>query len=108
MEGILAALALAPAPSPRGFSAQTDACLGHDTPERAPGIRAPALVLAGRDDALVPPSVTEALARLLPGARFEVHPGSHGFLLESAGPVAASVLRFLRSIEEEDGGGPIP
>jgi len=108
VEGILAALAGAPAPSPRGFSAQTDACLGHDTRERAPQIRAPALVLAGRDDALVPPSATEALAKLLPRARFEVHPGGHAFLLKSAGPVSASVLRFLRSIEGEDGGGPIP
>jgi len=34
--------------------------------------------------------------------------GGHAFLLESAGPVAASVLRFLRSIEGGDGGGPIP
>ena len=63
-----------------------------------------ALVLAGRDDALVPPSATEALAKLLPRARFEVHPGGHAFLLESAGAVAASVLRFLRSIEGDRGG----
>jgi pimeloyl-ACP methyl ester carboxylesterase len=104
VEGILAALVGAPAPSPRGFSAQADACLAHDTRERTSHIRALALVLAGKDDALVPPSATEALAKLLPRARFEVHPGGHAFLLESAGAVAPSVLRFLRSIEGDRGG----
>ena len=104
VEGILAALVGAPAPSPRDFSAQADACLAHDTRERTSQIRALALVLAGKDDALVPPSATEALAKLLPRARFEVHPGGHAFLLESAGAVASSVLRFLRSIEGDRGG----
>ena len=51
------------------------------------------------------PAVRDGGAREAPaaGARFEVHPGGHAFLLESAGPVAASVLRFLRSIEEDCG-----
>lgn len=98
-EGILAALAGAPPPSPRGFSAQAGACLAHDGRDRAARIDAPALVLGGSDDALVPPSATGALARLLPRARLEVHPGGHAFLLESAGAVAASVLRFLREQE---------
>ncbi len=104
LDAILGALAGAPAPSPRGFSAQADACLAHDTRDRAPQIQAPALVLAGKDDALVPLFATEELANLLPRSRLEVHPGGHAFLLETAGPVAASVLRFLRSIEEDRGG----
>lgn len=104
VEGVVKALAGGPLPSPRGFSAQADACITHDARDRAGRIRASALVLAGADDALVPPSATEALAKLLPRARFEVHPGGHAFLLESAEQVAASVLIFLRSIEEEGGG----
>jgi pimeloyl-ACP methyl ester carboxylesterase len=102
--GILAALASAPPPSPRGFSAQTDACLTHDSRDRTGRIHVQALVLAGSGDALVPLSATEELANLLPRSRLEVHAGGHAFLLESAGPVAASVLRFLRSIKEGDGG----
>jgi pimeloyl-ACP methyl ester carboxylesterase len=104
VEGIATALAGTPAPSPQGFSAQADACIAHDARDRAGRIRAPALVLAGADDALVPPGATEALAKLLPRARCEVHPGGHAFLLKSAEAVGASVLAFLRSIEEEDGG----
>jgi 3-oxoadipate enol-lactonase len=103
-DGILAALAGSPAPSPRGFAAQAEACLAHDTRGRAPGIGCPALVLAGGEDALVPASATEGLAELLPRSRLEVHPGGHAFLLESARQAAASVLRFLRSSEEAGGG----
>ncbi len=104
VEGIAEALAAAPTPSPRGFSAQADACIAHDARARAGRIRARALVLAGGEDALVPPPATEELAKLLPRARREVHPGGHAFLLESAEPVAEAVLRFLRSIEEDGGG----
>ena len=95
IEGALSALACAPAPSAHGFAAQTDACLAHDTRERASRISAPALVLAGEDDILLPAAETEALARLLPHGRFECHPGGHAFLTESTGSVSASVLRFL-------------
>jgi pimeloyl-ACP methyl ester carboxylesterase len=102
-EAIVAAFAAAPLPPLRGFSAQADACLAHDARERAPRIQAPALVLAGRDDALVPRPSTEELARLLPRGRLEVHPGGHAFLLESAGEVAATVLRFLRDVDGPGG-----
>lgn len=98
-EMILGAMSGAPAPSPEGFSAQCDACLAHDSRERAPGIRAPALVLGGRDDALIPPAATEALARLLPRARLETLPGGHAFLLESAPGAADAILRFLREVD---------
>jgi pimeloyl-ACP methyl ester carboxylesterase len=98
-EAILAALAGAPAPSPRGFSAQADACLAHDTRDRAAGIRAPALVLAGREDALVPPSASEGLARLLPHARLQLHEGGHAFLLESTAAVTDAALAFLRGVD---------
>lgn len=96
-EGTLAARSGAPAPSVRGFAAQADACLAHDTRERASGINAPALVLAGEDDVLLPAAASETLAGLLPRGRFERHPGGHAFLTESTAVAAASVLRFLGS-----------
>lgn len=100
IEGALAALADAPARSARGFAAQADACLAHDTRERASRIGAPALVLAGEDDVLLPAASAETLAGLLPRGRFERHPGGHAFLTESTRAVAASVLRFLGSARE--------
>jgi len=99
-EGILTALAGAPVPSAAGFAAQAGACLAHDTRERASRIGAPALVLAGEDDVLLPAAAAEELARLLPRGRFERHPGGHAFLSESTAAVAASVLRFLGSARE--------
>lgn len=101
IEWTLATLADAPVPSARGFAAQTDACLAHDTRERATRICAPALVLAGEDDVLLPAAVAETLAKLLPRRRFERHPGGHAFLMESTHLVASSVLRFLGSAREE-------
>lgn len=97
-EKTLTALAGAPAPSARGFAAQAGACLAHDTRDRAARITAPALVLAGEDDVLLPPAAGEALAGMLPRGRFELHAGGHAFLSESAAAVAASVLRFLGSV----------
>lgn len=100
IEGALATLADAPAPSAQGFAAQVDACLAHDSRERASCIGAPALVLAGEDDILLPAIAAETLAGLLPRGRFEHHPGGHAFLSESTRVVAASVLRFLGSARE--------
>ncbi|MRR55823.1 MAG: alpha/beta fold hydrolase [Deltaproteobacteria bacterium] len=95
IEGALSTFADVPAPSARGFAAQADACLAHDTRELASRIAAPALVLAGEDDVLLPTAAAETLAGLLPRGRFERHPGGHAFLSESTRAVAASVLRFL-------------
>jgi pimeloyl-ACP methyl ester carboxylesterase len=95
IEGTLSALAGAPNPSAAGFAAQADACLAHDTRERASRIGVPALVLAGEDDVFLLAAAAEELAGLLPRGRFERYPGGHAFLSESTAAVAASVLRFL-------------
>ena len=100
IEGALSTLAGSPAPSALGFAAQVDACLAHDTRERASRIGAPALVLAGEDDVLLPAAAAETLAGLLTRGRFECHPGGHAFLSESTRVVAESVLRFLGSARE--------
>jgi pimeloyl-ACP methyl ester carboxylesterase len=99
VEGWAGALLGAPAPSPQGFAGQAAACIGHDTRERAARIRAPALVLAGGDDALMPPSASEALAGLVPSARYASLPGGHAFAIESAAAFHAAVLQFLASVE---------
>ncbi len=101
VEGWAGALAAAALPAPQGFAGQAAACIAHDARERLAGVRAPALVLAGEDDALVPPAASRALASLLPGARFESYPGGHAFLLESGERVIPSVMEFLRRVEKD-------
>ncbi len=99
VEGWTRALLAGPVPSPRGFAGQAAACVAHDTRERAARIRAPALVLAGREDAVVPASASEALARLVPGARFAALPGGHAFAIESAAGFEEAVVQFLASVD---------
>ncbi|MEZ4485122.1 MAG: alpha/beta hydrolase [Syntrophotaleaceae bacterium] len=54
IEKALAALADTPAPQRPAFRAQVDACSGPRRPDRVSRIAAPALVLAGADDILLP------------------------------------------------------
>jgi 3-oxoadipate enol-lactonase len=49
-----------------------DAFLDHDTSDRLPEIAAPTLVLAGGPDSTARPPLCQAVAELIPGARFEV------------------------------------
>ena len=49
-----------------------DAFLDHDTSDRLPQIAAPTLVLAGGRDSTARPSLCQAVAERIPGARFEV------------------------------------
>jgi pimeloyl-ACP methyl ester carboxylesterase len=56
------------------FQAQLDACRDHDTAGRLSRISAPALVLAGEYDTILPPRFSRAVAEEIPNARFEVIP----------------------------------
>ena len=98
-EGILAAMAAGPAIQPEGFSAHADACLGHDSRTQAARITAPALVLCGRDDILIPHAASEELAKALPRARTTMLAGGHAFLMESPEAAAAAVLAFLQELD---------
>ena len=55
---------------PDAFARQIDASLGHDTRARLGELRLPALVIAGAEDALVPPYLVRELADAIPGARY--------------------------------------
>ena len=46
---------------------------GFDLRPQLPSITAPTLVISGLSDGLNPPEVGEEVARLIPGARFEVY-----------------------------------
>ena len=55
----------------------------------------PCLVLAGRDDTLVPVANAELLARLIPRAVLRTVAGDHLFPVRNAATVAALMRRFL-------------
>lgn len=71
---------------------------GFDLAERLWEIEAPALVLAGTKDVVIPPSRQKALASQLPGAAFETIDGAGhvGFLTHPA-EVAGRVRAFLEA-----------
>lgn len=69
-------------------------------------LRQPTLILAGRDDSLVPLANARLLAALIPRATLSVLEGGHGFLLTRAGEAAGLVRGFLRA--QPDGAGSRP
>ena len=58
-------------------------------------LKAPTLVLVGRDDVLTPPAFSRRLAALIPKARLKVIPGGHGFFIEEAARFNRAILAFL-------------
>ncbi len=66
------ALAFPHQQSVEAFQAQVDACLAHDTTDRLAQIAAPALVISGGRDTLLPPRFGRSVADSIPGARFEL------------------------------------
>ena len=66
--------------------------------KRLAEIKAPALVLVGKDDILTPPTFSKDVARGIKKARMVVLPGGHAFFLEEAELFNRTVIRFLKSV----------
>lgn len=66
--------------------------------QRLSAIKAPTLVVVGKDDILTPPAFSRALVRLIRRARLAVLPGGHAFFLEEAEAFNRAVIRFLKSV----------
>jgi pimeloyl-ACP methyl ester carboxylesterase len=78
------------------------AIVGFNTTTRLPEITAPALVLAGTADRVIPIENSRNLAAGITGARFvEFEGAGHGFLVERAEDANAAVLDFLRQNRAE-------
>ena len=61
-----------------------------------PGIVAPTLVVAGRQDPSIPPEHGEAIAAAIPGARIEIlDPGAHLASVERADVVTSLIAGHL-------------
>ncbi|MBI5949012.1 MAG: alpha/beta fold hydrolase [Chloroflexi bacterium] len=86
-----------PYPQPdHAFIRQAEAVLAFDTRDRAAGIKAPTLVLAGKEDMLVAPRRTEKLAALIPGASCQSLSGGHVGIIEFAPEYNEAILAFLK------------
>jgi pimeloyl-ACP methyl ester carboxylesterase len=76
------------------FLRQAEALLTY-APDDAPILAAPTLVMVGADDNLVPPYLSERLAKTIPGATLKVMRGAHAGFLEFPGEYNKAILDFL-------------
>ena len=80
------------------FFQQFDACLKHDTADRSGRITAPALIMTGDDDPLVPPENSYILKALLPSAELVLFPACrHCFFLEAADEFNQEAIAFFKT-----------
>ena len=84
-----------------GYAGQIAACLRHDTRDRLAQINVPTLVLAGKEDILIPPKLSEELAAGIPKAELVVlEGGGHAFSGEIADQFNQTVLSFLGRVAQ--------
>ena len=73
-----------------------------DQRERAAAILAPTLVLCGAEDAITPPSLSEALAALITDSRLKVIEGaSHLANLDKPAEFNSAIDDFLSEVERQ-------
>ncbi len=77
------------------FIRQAQAILGFDARERLGGVKSPTLVVVGKEDILVPPRNSEALAKLIPGATLKVLSGGHVGCIEFPHEYNEAFIEFL-------------
>jgi len=84
------------APHGLGYYGQLLAGLGWTSMPWLHRVRQPTLVLAGKDDSIVPPINARIMARLIPNATLQVFKGGHLFAITEKEQVAPLVYQFLR------------
>jgi pimeloyl-ACP methyl ester carboxylesterase len=79
---------------------QVEACAQHRTKDRLNQIKAPTLVLVGKEDILLPVKVSEVIAEGIPNAKLVIlEGGGHGFCSEIPDKVNQAILSFLSRLE---------
>ena len=84
------------APHGLGYYGQLLAGMGWTSLPWLHRLRQPTLVMAGKDDSIVPPINARIMARLIPNATFRIFKGGHLFALTEKEQVASLVHAFLR------------
>jgi pimeloyl-ACP methyl ester carboxylesterase len=83
---------------PNDFIVSMEACINHDARERLRDIQAPALIIGGKKDVLIPESFFRELAELIPSATLRlIENGGHGLYEENKREFDSAVIDFLRS-----------
>lgn len=88
--------ALYPIP-PDAFMRQVQAIQSFDASARLGAIAVPTMVIAGRDDRLVPAENSRKIAARIPGARLTELPGGHLFFTEYPAEFNRAVIDFVRA-----------
>jgi 3-oxoadipate enol-lactonase len=82
--------------SPALLQAQAEAIASSDTTSRLAALKVPTLVAVGDQDILTPPVYSRVVNRAIAGSTFQVLPGGHGLIAESAPQLAERLTSFLR------------
>ncbi len=86
--------------SPRALRAQLAAVMRHDTRGRLDRISCPTLVVKPAQDLLIRPSMSDRLARGIPGARLEVfEEAGHGLVRQSAARLNPLLMEHFAAAE---------
>jgi 3-oxoadipate enol-lactonase len=81
-----------------GYIAACGALAGADQTTATSALRLPTLVIAGAEDGSTPPDLVRATARLIPGAEFQIIPGTgHLPCVEDPVAYAAILIPFLKA-----------
>ena len=82
----------------RGYIGQSLACENHDSRELAAEIKAPTLIIVGREDRITTPEHSEKLAKTIRQSQLIIFPrGGHGFWREFPKDVNPIIRDFLAS-----------
>jgi 3-oxoadipate enol-lactonase len=78
------------------YALACEASADYDAETYLKAVGCPALVVAGQHDVLLPPSLAEQVAQMLPGSRFCVMDAAHFVPYQAPSRFAALVLDFLK------------
>ena len=85
---------------PAAFRIGAEAVWLADQRDRAAAIRVPTLVVCGTEDSITPPTLSEELARIIPGARYErIERAGHLTNIERPDEFNAGVETFIERVE---------
>ncbi len=82
---------------PASLARQVQAIQKFDASARLASIKVPTMVIAGRDDRLVPAENSRLMARHIPGAKLVELAGGHLFFVEHPAEFNRAVVDFVRS-----------
>lgn len=83
--------------SVEAYLSQLNVIQKHDTTDRIAQLTVPTMVLAGREDILIPTRLSRELHDLVPGSDWTTVPGGHACLWESPDPFNDAIITFTRA-----------